>query len=70
MREEGAGAWRRTVSVSYSRCRLIRLSLTHTQRAGDVIGVAGLADAVVGAQGVDALAVLTQVSHHTAFIDV
>ena len=42
--------------------------LTHTQRAGDVRGVAPLAHTAVGAQRVDALAVLTQVPHHTTLV--
>lgn len=45
-------------------------ALTHTQGGGDVSGVSRLAQAVVGAQRVDALTVLTEVSHHPALIDV
>lgn len=48
----------------------MKVRLTHAQRARDVGGVPRFAEAAVGAQGVDALTVLTKVSHHATLIDV
>lgn len=48
----------------------MNVSLTHTQCAGDVSGVTSFADTVIGAQCVDALAVLAQVPHHTTLINI
>lgn len=48
----------------------VKLSLTHTQCAADVSGVARLAGAAVGAQSVDTLTVFAQVPHHTTLINI
>lgn len=44
--------------------------LTHALCASDVSGVSRFADAVVGAQSVEAPTVLAKVSHHTTLINV
>lgn len=48
----------------------VKLSLTHTQRAGYVSCVARFADAVIGAQSIDTLTILAQVSHHTTLVNI